>query len=154
VGATSERQWIVKHALRSLVKKGHHGALEALGAGAKPAIRIERFRLAQTAVAPGDDLRFSFEILSRSRRSQDLMVDYAVHFMNANGEQRPKVFKLRKIAIAPGARVAFDAKVSFKTMTTRRHYPGRHRIEALVNGVTYPLGEFDLHARSARSRQA
>jgi hypothetical protein len=29
-------------------------------------------------------------------------------------------------------------------MTTRTHYAGRHRVEALVNGVTYPLGEFDV----------
>jgi hypothetical protein len=29
-------------------------------------------------------------------------------------------------------------------MTTRKHYAGRHRVEALVNGVVFPLGEFDV----------
>jgi hypothetical protein len=29
-------------------------------------------------------------------------------------------------------------------MTTRQHYPGRHRIEVLVNGIAHPLAEFAL----------
>src|SRR5262249_34126743 len=32
------RAWIVRHALRSLVKKGHRGALEAVGAGSRPKV--------------------------------------------------------------------------------------------------------------------
>ena len=53
----------------------------------------------------------------------------------------------------PNGRAAFDAKVPFRTMTTRRYYPGRHRIEAVVNGVTYALCEFDLRAKQERSRR-
>ena len=35
-------------------------------------------------------------------------------------------------------------------MTTRRHYPGEHRVEVLVNGQVMPLGGFQL-LPSARS---
>ena len=44
--------------------------------------------------------------------------------------------------------------VSFKNMTTRRHYPGRHRIDALINGVAYPLAEFEVLQNLQRSRSA
>ena len=45
VGASPGREWIIKHALRSLVKKGHTGALELLGVGGKPEVAISRARL-------------------------------------------------------------------------------------------------------------
>jgi len=34
--------------------------------------------------------------------------------------------------------------VSFEDMTTRRHYPGRHRIDVLINGLAHPLAEFEV----------
>lgn len=140
--APPDRQWIVRHTLRSLVKKGHAGALELLGVGAKPDIRISHVSVSPRRVAVGDKLRFSFTIASTGQRPQDLLIDYAVHFVKANGGSRPKVFKLRQIDLPPAARMELAASVSFADMTTRRHYPGPHRIELLINGVTHPLAEF------------
>ncbi|MGH9159551.1 MAG: DNA alkylation repair protein, partial [Vicinamibacteraceae bacterium] len=134
--------WIVKHALRSLVKKQHPGALELVDAGNKPDVEISRVRLAPQAVELGGELQFSFEIASTGKRVQRLLVDYAVHFVKANGMVRPKVFKLRRITLAPGARVELASRISFENLTTRRHYAGRHRIDVLINGVTHPLAEF------------
>ena len=36
--------------------------------------------------------------------------------------------------------------VSLAEMTTRKHYPGTHRVEALINGRVEPLGSFALTA--------
>ena len=144
IGASPAREWIVRHALRSLVKKGHSGALETLGVGDKPKVSITNAQLVRRRVKIGGGLRFSFEITSTGKKDQALLIDYAVHFMKANGTTRPKVFKLRKISLAPSARIELTAAVSFADMTTRRHYPGRHRIDLLINGVTYPLAEFDV----------
>jgi 3-methyladenine DNA glycosylase AlkC len=148
VDATPCRRWIVTHALRSMVKKGHRGALAIVGAGGKPSIRIDRVQLTPRNVRVGGKLRFSFEIVSTARKTQDLLVDYAVHFVKANGETRPKVFKLRKIVLPSRARLALAGTISFADMTTRRHYPGAHRIDVLANGVAYPLARFDLRTRA------
>ena len=56
----------------------------------------------------------------------------------------PKVFKLRKIALSPGERVEMGGTLSFKDLTTRRHYPGHHRIDLLINGIPHPLAAFDV----------
>jgi len=40
------RAWIVRHALRSLVKTAHRGALETLGVGGKPRVQIGKARCA------------------------------------------------------------------------------------------------------------
>jgi hypothetical protein len=34
--------------------------------------------------------------------------------------------------------------LSLAQLTTRIHYPGKHHVEILVNGRTYPLGTFEL----------
>jgi 3-methyladenine DNA glycosylase AlkC len=143
-GASPARMWIVRHALRALVKKGHRGALAALGVGGKPAVRISGVRLAPRRIRLGGVLRFSFVIDSTAKSVQELLIDYAVHFVKANGAARPKVFKLRKIALSPGERVEMGGTLSFKDLTTRRHYPGHHRIDLLINGIPHPLAAFDV----------
>jgi 3-methyladenine DNA glycosylase AlkC len=146
IGASPDRQWIVQHALRSLVKKGHPGALALLGVGARPDVRIADVTLAPRRVNVGEKLRFSFTIASTGKHPQDLLIDYAVHFVKANGDTRPKVFKLRRIELPPAAELPLASTVSFADMTTRKHYPGRHRIDLLVNGVAHPLTEFDVRS--------
>lgn len=142
-GASPGRRWIIGHALRGLVKAGHRGALATLGFAGKPAVEIAAAQL-QRRVKLGTELRFSFELVSRSRQTQDLLVDFAVLFVKANGSRKPKVFKLRRLSLPARGRAVLGGQVSFAPMTTRSARPGRHALEALVNGVAFPLGEFDV----------
>lgn len=141
--ATPGRAWIVGHALRSLVKRGHPGALKILGVGARPEVRVSGIRV-PPRVRIGDLLRFSFDLAGASRRAQDLMIDYVVRFVKASGRTAPKVFKLRRLRLAPGERVSLKGTISFRSMTTRRPYPGLHRIDLLINGTTRRLGSFEV----------
>jgi hypothetical protein len=154
VDASPSRRWIVRHALRSLVKKGHRGALDVMGVGGKPRVDISGIRLAPATTRIGGEVRFSFEIVSTSRKTQELLVDFAVHYVKANGTARPKVFKLRKLALPPSGRVELGSAISLKGMTTRKHYPGRHGIEALINGVPYRLGTFELRLSAQPVRRS
>jgi hypothetical protein len=52
--------------------------------------------------------------------------------------------KLRRLTVERGAPVNFSRKVSLETLTTRRHHPGRHRIDVLVNGISHPLIEVEV----------
>ena len=139
------RRWIVSHALRSLVKRGDRGALRVLGFAGAPRVEIADANLAPRRVKLGGKLRFSFDIVSRAREPQELLVDFAVHFVKANGQRRPKVFKLRKLVLPARGRAPVGGQVSFAPMTTRAAQPGRHALEAIVNGVPFPVGEFDVH---------
>ena len=144
VAAPAGRAWIVRHALRSLVKKGHAGALKASGVGRRPEVRVTSVRLTPRTVRLGGKLRFAFEISSQARTRQRLLIDFAVHFVKASGATRPKIFKLRRIELPPSGRTTLESSVSFADMTTRRHYPGRHRIDLLINGTVHPLADFDV----------
>ena len=125
--------WIVKHALRTLVKKGHPRALALLGAGAAPKVR------ATIAVSPrrirlGDTIVFTAKLVSDSSRVQPLIVDYVVHYVRASGRASAKVFKWTALDLAPGESVGLTKRQTIRDFTTRRHHPGRHRIELQING--------------------
>jgi 3-methyladenine DNA glycosylase AlkC len=144
VGASEGRRWIVKHALRSLVKKGNRGALLLLGVGATPKVTVRAVEVSPARARLGKAVTIAFELASRASVAQDLLIDCSVHFVKSNGSQRAKVFKLRRVRLAASATVRLLAKLSFLDLTTRKHYPGLHAVHLLVNGVTFPLCELDV----------
>jgi 3-methyladenine DNA glycosylase AlkC len=144
--APAGRAWTVRHALRALVKAGNSEAIRILGGEERPRVRIRRTTISPRRVALGEAVRLSFEVESMARAPQRLLIDYAVHLVKANGSTRPKVFKLRTLTMQPGEKIVFSATVSLASMTTRRHYPGHHRIDVIINGTAHLLGEFEVTA--------
>jgi 3-methyladenine DNA glycosylase AlkC len=141
------RRWIVGHALRSLVKQGHQGALDLLGAGRAPKIRLASLRIAPKRVAFGGTVVLTCAMESTASRDQDLLVDYAVHYVKASGSASAKVFKLKRVTLAPKEALPIALRVTLKDLTTRKHYPGRHVVELIVNGRRFPAGAFTLLPR-------
>ena len=145
--ATENRRWIIRHALRSAVKRGDTGALRVLGYGTKAKVAIQGGTVSPARVKRGGAVDVQFDLASTSPRPQRLVVDLRVHYVKANGKSSPKVFKLRALELAPRARANFRKRLSLKDLTTRKHYPGRHAIEVVINGVATALGTFELLAR-------
>ncbi|MDA1306768.1 MAG: DNA alkylation repair protein [Acidobacteria bacterium] len=145
-GASPERRWIVAHALRSLVKAGHPGALELLGAGAKPKVTLAGVRIAPKRVTIGGRVECTLSVVSTARASQDLLIDYVVHYVKADGRTSPKVFKLKRITLGRGEAAALRFTVKLADLTTRRHYPGRHSVSLRINGKDFPLGSLTVSA--------
>ena len=137
-----EIEWITSQALRTLVKKGHPGALELLGYSPYPAVEIRNLKAEPEIVSIGHDVDITFEIASLGETKQKLMVDYVVYLMRANGRQTPKVFKLAKKEIAPGETIPIRKKHSFQPVTTRKYYPGQHAVEIQINGRRFGRRDF------------
>ena len=140
--ASRERRALVEHALRSAVKRGEPQALRLLGYGKRPAVSVEGVRIEPRRVKLGGRVVVRFGLRSASQRRQDLLVDLTVHFVKSNGRSAPKVFKLKRLTLQAGGTAELAGKVSLAPMTTRQHYAGQHRVEVIVNGVAYPVGEF------------
>ena len=146
VDASAERAWIVRHALRSAVKRADAGALEALGFGQGAEVSVHKVRITPARVTIGDSVAIAFELHNERATAQRVLVDFAVFYVKANGAARAKVFKLRTLDLAPHATVRIEKRLSLEQRTTRRHYPGRHRVELILNGHSSPLGHFSLRA--------
>ncbi|MEQ1772609.1 MAG: DNA alkylation repair protein [Burkholderiales bacterium] len=142
--ASDHRRWIVRHALRSAVKRGEQGALRVLGFGSAAKVTIRQALVSPGRVKKGATVTLAFEVTSTAPHRQRLVVDLRVHYVRANGKANAKVFKLRSTELGAGATESFSKRLSLKDLTTRKHYAGTHKVEAFINGRAMPLGKFDL----------
>ncbi len=142
-GAGAQRTSLLRHASRGLIKQGHANTLAAWGLG--QGFKGESvLTLSSDRATVGDSLGLHVSLRSTSQQAQTLVVDYAVHYVRANGSTSPKVFKGWTLTLAPGETRALKKSHSLKPVTTRTLYPGRHAIDLLVNGSAVAHAEFVL----------
>ena len=142
--ANSELKWLIKHATRTLVKAGHAEIFPLLGFTENPQIAIEQLSLSNKEVKFGERIVFQFNLLSKSNIGQKLVIDYAIHFVKANGKQQAKVFKLKNINLKKEEQITLTKQFSFKPISTRKYYKGEHKIEILVNGICMANENFNV----------
>ena len=136
--------WIVKHALRTMIKKGDARALGAIGTTGAPKVRVETFAVSPAAIVLGGRITLRASIASTAAAPQQLVVDYAVHYVKKSGGSSKKVFKLKEINLPSGGQRELSISQAVRDFTTRKHYPGHHLIELIVNGETLAESGFEL----------
>ncbi|MDW3222260.1 MAG: DNA alkylation repair protein [Paracoccaceae bacterium] len=139
---SGELAWMTRHALRTLIKQGHTGAMTALGYDAKAPVSVQ-LDIETPSVRMGDALVFSCEIDAPS--DLPVLVDYRITFARPEGKQGQKVFKLKQGSVSPGKSMVLRKTHKLKgDATTFRLYPGTHQIIVQVNGVDRAAGVFEL----------
>ena len=141
---TDEMQWLTRHALRTLVKQGNPEALTLLGYPQSLKLSVDHFKVEPKRLQLGGELRIMIRLTSGEKKSVPLMIDFVLHHMKANGQLRPKVFKLAKKAILPGEILTLEKAHSMRPITTRKYYEGRHEIELQINGKLVAHDQFHL----------
>jgi hypothetical protein len=142
--ASPETAWIVRHGARSLIKAGHPRSFALFGFDAKPGLDIENLRVRPDRLKLGATATFSFDVVSRARRTQKLAIDYAIHYVKASGRPSRKVFKLCEMTLEAGARETVEKRQTFRDFSTRVHHAGRHVFELLINGTNRGEAAFEL----------
>lgn len=138
-----ELQWITRHALRTLIKRGHAPSLKLLGFNPKPQLTISAIRLAKTTLTPGETLEFAVDIVAL--RNESLVVDYAIDFAKAGGKRSIKVFKAAKLSLKKGeARTVSKKHKLHAQATTFRLYPGEHMLTIQINGQSVGSQPFTI----------
>jgi 3-methyladenine DNA glycosylase AlkC len=135
--------WIIRHALRTLIKKGEPRALALIGTTGKADVKVESFSVVPARIKLGDRITTKARLVSTSKTPQRLVVDYAVRYPKKNGVSR-KVFKLKETDLAPGAHCDLSISQTVKDFTTRKHSAGLHHVELMVNGEVLATSSFDL----------
>lgn len=136
--------WIVKHASRTLIKKGNAKTLDVFDFEKKPLVVIEKFKIQKAKIKLGEKLQFDFKIKSLKNKSQKLVVDYIIHYKKKSDRNSQKVFKLKEINLQSKQTVAINKSQLFKNFTTRKHHSGKHLIEIMINGTVVAKKEFSL----------
>jgi 3-methyladenine DNA glycosylase AlkC len=133
-GVSPQTDWIVKHASRGLLKQGHTEALSAFGLNHAIKTAVSDLALSRQKLKIGDTFDFSFTTQLHEKKPQQVRLEYRIYFMKANGKQAGKIFQIGTYTLKPNETITTKRSHSFANLTTRKHYPGAHRIAIVVNG--------------------
>lgn len=142
-GQSKGTDWIIKHAFRGLLKKGHPKALQLFGFAPPEAIEVQSLDLSPDPIAIGGDLHFSFELINHNPEPALLRLEYVIDYVKKTGKTSPKVFQISENTYDPGT-ISISKKQSFLQRTTRTHYPGTHQLSIVVNGIPKISQKFEL----------
>mgnify|MGYP000090009368 FL=1 len=142
IGKTKELDWICKHGSRTLLKKGNIEILGLFSFDKSHHINLTDFCY-DKSVNVDDNLTFSFEINS-DEIIGNIRIEYVIYYLKSNNIHNKKVFMISQNEIKSSSK-KFIKKQSFKNMTTRKHYLGKHFIAILINGVEVLKEEFYLN---------
>ena len=123
---------------------GHAGALAVLGYTPDSPVSVRSVVCSPTSVAIGGRVRIEVEVENPSKEKAHALVDLRIRFVKANGSTKAKVFKGRELVLQSGDVATVRKTVSLAQHSTRKHYPGAHRVEVLLNGSICPGGRFDV----------
>ena len=139
----ANRDWLIRHALRSLIKDGHPDALELVGFG--PPKRLNaKLSLSPTGIEVGESVVMEANISSTHGKPQKLAIDYAVHYVRKAGKTSAKVFKWTTVELSPSGKITLTKKHPMKRTTIRALYPGAHKIEIQINSARHAAAFFEL----------
>jgi 3-methyladenine DNA glycosylase AlkC len=143
----------VAHALRSLVKQGHPGALALLGVEGGDVAVVEV--VVPPRLALGGVLPVQVALRHEGSAPANVWVDVVVGFPKAAGGHGDRVFRGGRRTLGPGEQWAFEKRLSLRPVTTRPNRLGTHTLAIQVNGKRLWHGAFELVAAdppSARQR--
>ena len=144
MGTGKGTDWIIKHASRTLLKQADPSAYKLFGLNAAVNCILSNFKLHTKRLKIGEQLNFSFDLKNNGKKTGRLRIEYAIYYVKSNGKQSKKLFKLAEGNYDANASYSFKRKQRFQDFTTRKHYPGKHKIGILVNGRELATKEFML----------
>lgn len=138
-GTHAHTDWIVRHGCRTLIRRGGPEALElfgyASGEDGEPLTTTAALAIVPAALCIGDSSELRYELTIRKGEPAKVRVEYGIDFVKAGGRTSRKLFLLSDKTVPGGSRLSGKRRHSWADLTTRRHYPGEHRIVLLVNGA-------------------
>ncbi len=142
LGKNESTNRLIKHACRTLLKQGNQQVMMLFGFGTTEHIKINSLTVSPR-ITLGEKLEFSFSIKSQKEKLGKCRLEFAIDFVKANGSLNRKVFKISESN--------YDEKqkdvskyFSFKKISTRKYYAGKHRLSIIINGVELKSKPFNL----------
>lgn len=147
LGEHKETNWIVRHGLRTLIKKANQEALELFGYSDKQAdfIKEAAIGVEDEIVEIGNACFINYRIAIRTKDELHVRIEYGIDFVKAGNKISRKIFLFTDKTVDRTIILEGEKQHSFAEMTTRKHYPGIHKIVLLVNGKEVAETSIVLH---------
>ncbi|MCQ4085851.1 DNA alkylation repair protein [Saccharibacillus sp. JS10] len=135
--------WIVLRGCRSLMKKADPDMLQLFGYTSlelgtdTDSIQQAELHIEPKQIAIGESVDLEYRFVTRPGETMRVRIEYAIDFVKASGKASRKIFRLTDRVLEGGTSLTGTKKHRFADLTTRRHYPGEHRILLMINGQPY-----------------
>jgi 3-methyladenine DNA glycosylase AlkC len=143
-GRSKQTDWILKHGSRTLLRKADPTIYTHFGLSATHSCEIVRAKLSHRSIRLGETIGLSFTLVNQATVSQLFRIELGVYYVKSGGAISRKLFKLTENSFKPAEEYHFTRKISFTDLTTRKHYPGKHKIAIVVNGREIKLLDFTV----------
>ncbi len=131
-GLSPETDKLVKHGCRTLLKAGNIHVLKLFGFKAPTHIKISKFKVTKN-IKMGESIEFNFRLNSLKNKLGKIRVEYAIDFVRQNNKIGRKIFKISEGVCSENER-NINKKHSFRLISTRKYYPGKHSLTIILNG--------------------
>lgn len=142
LGKRERTDRLIKHACRTLLKRGDSEVLGLFGYQSPKHVQIAELVVAK-AVDWGGALEFSFVLRTSKDRIGKLRIEYGIDFMKSNGRLSRTIFKISESDFSLTEKQVVR-RHPFKPISTRKYYAGAHGIAIILNGEEIASGAFEL----------
>lgn len=139
-----ETNWILKHGSRTLLKQGRAEALDFHGFNPNLKTQVAALKINSKKIKIDQVGEFSFNVSNQEKKKAQLRIEYAITFLTSTGKFSRKIFKVSEKEFLPEEEKIFIRKQRFTDFTTRKHFPGKHKLEVIVNGRCKTSLDFHL----------
>ncbi|MCY9659720.1 hypothetical protein P5G65_09350 [Paenibacillus chondroitinus] len=137
-GDNPDTDWIVRHGCRTLIRQATPEVLALFGYAETrddhPLADYAAIISEPNELMIGENCELRYEVHVRQGEPVHLRIEYGIDFVKAGGKHSRKLFLLSDKTVPGGSRLTAARTHRWADLTTRRHYPGEHRIVLLVNG--------------------
>jgi len=143
-GINSDTNWLIKHAARTLLKKGDKEVMKIFGLEPSHKIKIDNFLIVNSKIKIGNYLEFSFNLYNQKSQKTKIRLEYVIYYQKANGTLTKKVYKISEKDYSKNSITKIIRRQSFKVISTRKFHQGLHKIAVIINGREYQKYDFIL----------
>ena len=127
-----ETDKLIKHGCRTLLKQGDPKTIKLFGFRVPKDIQVKKFKVTKE-IKMGEEIEFAFTLNTDKKKLGLLRIEYIIEFVRQNNKTGKKVFKISEGHYAETER-NITKKHSFKPISTRKYYAGKHSVSVVVNG--------------------
>ncbi|MBW7476011.1 hypothetical protein K0T92_14790 [Paenibacillus oenotherae] len=129
--------WIIRHGSRTLIRAADPQTLALFGYkndAVSDMVAEARIEMVSEEAVIGGKSEAHYSLLLCSEEPLRLRIELGVDYVKANGSVSRKKFLMSDKTVPAGGSLQGSKRIDWKDLSTRKHYPGRHRLLLLVNG--------------------
>ncbi|MDL4842312.1 hypothetical protein [Aquibacillus rhizosphaerae] len=150
-GVTPGTDWIIRHGCRTLIRQANPEVLTLFGYtkinNPEDLFSVTSLSLSPSHVTIGEANELEYELHIREGAHVHIRIEYGIDFIKSRGTTSRKLFLLSDREVPGGSTIKKQRKLNWNDLSTRKHYPGEHKIVLLVNGVEVAEDIVELKAK-------